>query len=157
MQRFKISFDTWIQALGMLGVIGGLIFVGLEMRQTQKIALADQMNNRMSVLIEFNNAFTAANLDFYAASTHQPEKDELFSNAEKGARNAMNIQWSLHENDYFQYSRGFMTEQVWQAMQSASANHESSSCLCIALERHIPSFWKSFLRLLFPILVPLHI
>ena len=80
MQRIKISFDTWIQLLGMLGVIGGLIFVGLEMRQSQMIALADQMNNRMSVLIEFNNAFTAANLDFYAASTHQPEKDELFSN-----------------------------------------------------------------------------
>jgi hypothetical protein len=122
MQRIKISFDTWIQLLGMLGVIGGLIFVGLEMRQSQMIALADQMNNRMSVLIEFNNAFTAANLDFYAASTHQPEKDKLFSNAEKGARNAMNVQWSLHENDYFQYSRGFMTEEVWQAKLIATRN-----------------------------------
>lgn len=65
------------------------------------IVLADQMNNQMSVLIEFNNAFTAANLDFHAASMHQQKKDRLFSNAEKGARNAMNVQWSLHENDYF--------------------------------------------------------
>ena len=41
MQRIKINFDTWIQLLGMFGVIGGLTFVGLEMRQTQKMAVAD--------------------------------------------------------------------------------------------------------------------
>ena len=29
MQRIKVSFDTWIQLLGMLGVTGGLIFLGL--------------------------------------------------------------------------------------------------------------------------------
>ena len=27
----------------------------------------------------------------------------------------MNIQWTLHENDYFQYSNGLMTESVWEA------------------------------------------
>jgi hypothetical protein len=43
MQRIKVSFDTWIQLLGMLGVIGGLVFVGLEMRQTQQIAIAAQV------------------------------------------------------------------------------------------------------------------
>ena len=26
----------------------------------------------------------------------------------------MNIQWTLHENDYFQYSNGLMTESVWE-------------------------------------------
>ena len=40
MNRIKVSFDAWIQLLGMIGVLGGLIFVGLEMRQTQTIALA---------------------------------------------------------------------------------------------------------------------
>ena len=31
MKRVKVSFDTWIQ-LGMTGVLGGLVFVGLEMQ-----------------------------------------------------------------------------------------------------------------------------
>ena len=31
MNKVKVSFDTWIQLLGMIGVLGGLIFVGLEM------------------------------------------------------------------------------------------------------------------------------
>ena len=46
MMKVKVSFDTWIQLLGMLGILGGLVFVGLEMRQTQIIALAGQVQAR---------------------------------------------------------------------------------------------------------------
>ena len=46
----------------------------------------------------------------------------MFSHAEKAARNATNVQWSLHENDYFQYSRGLMTEDVWKAKLLATRN-----------------------------------
>mgnify|MGYP001500674046 CR=1 FL=1 len=42
MKKIKVSFDTWIQLLGMLGVLGGLVFVGLEMQQSQTIALGAQ-------------------------------------------------------------------------------------------------------------------
>ena len=42
----KISLDTWIQLIGMLGVLGGLVFVGLEMQQSQRIALADTEQRR---------------------------------------------------------------------------------------------------------------
>ena len=44
MKKVKVSFDTWIQLLGMLGVLGGLVFVGLEMQQTQKIALGEPVS-----------------------------------------------------------------------------------------------------------------
>ena len=37
----KVSLDIWIQLLGMLGLLGGLVFVGLKKRQSQRIALAD--------------------------------------------------------------------------------------------------------------------
>ena len=46
MIKVKVSFDTWIQLLGMLGVLGGLIFVGLEMRQSQIIAIGNQVQAR---------------------------------------------------------------------------------------------------------------
>ena len=36
----KVSLDTWIQLLGMIGLLGGLVFVGLELQQNQTIALA---------------------------------------------------------------------------------------------------------------------
>ena len=38
MKKVKVSFNTWIQLLGILGILGGLIFVGLEMRQSQNVA-----------------------------------------------------------------------------------------------------------------------
>ena len=51
MNRIKVTFDTWIQLLGMLGVLGGLIFVGLEMQQSQRIAIAGQIQARNDVLM----------------------------------------------------------------------------------------------------------
>ena len=38
----KIAIEDLIQLLGMVGIIGSLIFVGLEMRQSQRIAMAIQ-------------------------------------------------------------------------------------------------------------------
>ena len=38
----KIAIEDFIQGLGMVGIIGSLIFVGLEMQQSQRIAVASQ-------------------------------------------------------------------------------------------------------------------
>ena len=51
MKNIKVSFDTWVQLLGMLGVLGGLIFVGLEMRQSQIIAIGNQVQARADTQI----------------------------------------------------------------------------------------------------------
>ena len=45
----KVGLDVWIQLLGMLGIILSLIFVGLEMRQSQRIALAAQSQERTAM------------------------------------------------------------------------------------------------------------
>tara|TARA_B100000989_G_C19447146_1_gene430051 strand:- start:55 stop:285 length:231 start_codon:yes stop_codon:yes gene_type:complete len=42
----KIDIQDLIQLLGMVGIIGSLIFVGLEMRQSQKFAEAAQQQTR---------------------------------------------------------------------------------------------------------------
>jgi hypothetical protein len=54
-KKIKVSFDTWIQLLGMVGVLGGLIFVGLEMRQTQQIAIASQVDARSQSQLDRNH------------------------------------------------------------------------------------------------------
>ena len=38
--RSPVSFPNIINILGVLGVIASLVFVGLELRQSQRIALA---------------------------------------------------------------------------------------------------------------------
>ena len=42
----KISLIGVANFIGVVGVIGSLIFVGLELRQTQKIAIAAQVQSR---------------------------------------------------------------------------------------------------------------
>ena len=51
----KVSLDTWIQLLGMVGLLGGLVFVGLEMRQSQTIAVAGQTQSRNQAIMDFGS------------------------------------------------------------------------------------------------------
>ena len=53
MKSVRVNFDTWIQLLGMIGVLGGLVFVGLEMRQSQIIAVAGQAQARNQAQLDF--------------------------------------------------------------------------------------------------------
>ena len=66
MKKIKVSFDTWIQLLGMVGVIGGLIFVGLEMQQTQNIAIAGQAQARAEMNSASVQAAIEAGIDFHS-------------------------------------------------------------------------------------------
>ena len=60
----RVSIENLIQLLAMIGIIGSLIFVGLEMRQSQIIALAAQSQARASMLLERVGVYTEANLDY---------------------------------------------------------------------------------------------
>lgn len=88
MQKVKVSFDVWVQLIGMLGVLGGLIFVGLEMRQSQQIALAAQQQARTSALVSiigsFSEAVVPANWGDMVSATLDSERgneEELGNNA----------------------------------------------------------------------------
>lgn len=114
MRRVEVSFDAWVQLLGMLGVIGSLVFVGLEMRQSQRIALVSQIQQRSYAASSEAHAFTEANLDWFSSKFSIPPAGEL-TRRQKASRNSENVSWFFYEADYFQYSQGLMTEPVWQA------------------------------------------
>jgi hypothetical protein len=100
----KVGLDTWIQFIGMVGLLGGLVFVGLEMRQSQQFALATQQTARMQVWTDIVNAFTESQINY-------PEGTGDFNPQINIAHAAL---W-IFENDYIQYELGLMDENVWQA------------------------------------------
>ena len=100
----KVSIDVWIQLIGMLGIFGGLVFVGLEMRQSQQFALAAQQTARMQVWTDMVNAFTESQINY-------PEAIGDFNPESNIAHAAL---W-IFENDYIQYNLGLMDENIWQA------------------------------------------
>ena len=60
----KIDVQGLIQLLGMVGIIGSLIFVGLEMRQSQSIALAGQEQARTHIWTDLFNTFTEPGVSY---------------------------------------------------------------------------------------------
>ena len=60
----KPDINAIVQLLGMLGIILSLIFVGLEMRQSQRIAIADQQQGRAAIANDFITPFLENGLDF---------------------------------------------------------------------------------------------
>ena len=81
----KVSLDTWIQLLGMLGLLGGLVFVGLEMRQTQKIAIASQVDAMSQSQLARRNIWLEGQWELGHRITSIPYEE--LSEAEKFARN----------------------------------------------------------------------
>ena len=57
----KVSLDVWIQLIGMLSIVASLIFVGLEMRQSHRIAEAGQYQERSNSYISALCTIFAAN------------------------------------------------------------------------------------------------
>ena len=111
MKKIKVSFDTWIQLLGMVGVIGGLIFVGLEMQQTQNIAIAGQAQARAEMNSASVQAAIEAGIDFHSQKSGS---NIQLSEESIQQRNYANLAYNRIENDYYQYQQGLMSEEVWQ-------------------------------------------
>jgi hypothetical protein len=105
----RVSLDTWIQLIGMLGVLGGLIFVGLEMQQNQRIALAAQQTARVELFSNMVNSLTQVKINYQSANMTDGEFDPQ--------RNVTHQLLWIFENDYLQYSLGLMDEGIWQSKQ----------------------------------------
>ena len=106
----KVSLDVWIQLIGLMSVLGGLVFVGLQMQQSQTIALAAQQQARMQVFVEAFSTLSERNTDVteYLANGIALENELVL-------KNFMNQRWMIYENDYLQYRLGLMDEDMWKA------------------------------------------
>ena len=115
----KINLDTWIQLVGMLSVVAGLIFVGIEMRQTQQVALATQQQQRTSALLEIIGSFSESDapvswLDFVSENFDMSNE----RNRALGENAAYQL-WMVYENDHLQYELGLMDEEIWLSKLAA--------------------------------------
>jgi len=144
MKRIKVSFDTWIQLLGMLGVLGGLIFVGLEMQQSQRIAIAGQIQARNQAVMDFDLALLTAEGRVSRQTMSLPfiEIDPATMTEEQREirRHALNWQTNSLQNAFQQYELGLLPEDVWQQVQDRIQNRWASCYTRETYSSVIPSF-----------------
>ena len=119
MKKVKVSFDTWIQLLGMVGVLGGLVFVGLEMQQSQKIALAGQQANRVQLFSSMMDANNEQGIDQQKLQMILSGQIPMTKDYEWVVMNGLHRMWWIYENDFLQNELGLMDENIWQAKRNA--------------------------------------
>ena len=114
------SFSGVANLIGVLGVIGSLIFVGLELRQSQRIAQAQQQQERIAVFLNLIGSNNEAGVDWQSTVYEaDSEASEQLSHAEVVRRNNYHAHLFNYENDYFQFSQGLMPIEVWEAKKEA--------------------------------------
>ncbi len=110
--------QDFIQFLGMIGIIGSLIFVGLQMQQTQRIAIAGQVQARTEMFVNRIMSGLEGNLD--AARLVNIDRfnyDELNEEEQLIARQMYSWVGYMIENNYFQYQMGLMADDYWEQQE----------------------------------------
>ena len=103
----RVSLDTWIQLVGMLGVLGGLVFVGLEMRQSQLIAIGAQQQARAELRAQELLTPFRGNID--VAKVRFLEWEEM-TDDQKLARGMLQLyRWNSLQNNFFQNNLGLLS------------------------------------------------
>lgn len=110
------KFREWLEIFGIFGIIASLLFVGLEMRHSQKIALsaAYQARSDSSMVIRMavveSEALQSAN-----GKLRQGKAFDDLSPEELSAVIALTSGNMIYlENMHYQYVNGFISEEHWE-------------------------------------------
>jgi len=143
-----ISFTGIANFLGVIGIIGSLLFVGLELRQSHKIALADQIQSRNTMLSNFiiaplNGSATALRM-WGEQGSDLTEEEQL-----------VRIQILRHRiltatNAWQQYELGLLSPEAWQQAErrtrgiwdNCSTRHIALSTFTKSLVSYAQSNWS---------------
>lgn len=112
-----ISFTGLTNFLGVVGVIGSLIFVGLELRQTQKIAIAAQVQARAEQLTERNLVWLQGQWELGYRIRTLPHNE--LTPAEVWAKE-VESNWgkTMQQTNYYAYSEGLLDDDQWKAVSN---------------------------------------
>ena len=108
------------EILGIAAIVASLIFVGMEMRQSQKIAVAAQYHERTSLAIEWlNSQYDGGDLTYWQNRCFPNLPSEMTVEFAGRTCIAVHSAMLLAENNMYQYQAGFLDEESWQARRGA--------------------------------------
>jgi hypothetical protein len=121
------KLNDWMQVIGIFAVVASLIFVALQMKQSQEIAIADQYQDRADAALEFYLArmqsdlalqMSASNIRDSIAAGRLGEATRRSLENEGPEMVAMRSMFyraniTMFDNYHFQYEQGFLFEDAW--------------------------------------------
>ena len=123
MQKAKINLDTWVQLLGMLGVLGGLVALIIELNQSQRLSRAAAYQTRISEIQEAQRELALSEDLAEILQRFNTEGVSSLSPSEMGRVKAWHsaIQWRM-QGQFYQYEQGFLEEAALQRTLDDLAN-----------------------------------
>ncbi len=101
------------ELVGISAIVASLVFVGLQMKQAQGIALAEQYQSRAEAaqamylsVLESGVSWDSLEIPWNDKS---PEEKTLGYTINQWA-------WTQYDNHYFQYTSGFLDEDSWTGL-----------------------------------------
>jgi hypothetical protein len=141
------KLNDWLQVIGLFGVIGSLIFVGLQMKQDREIALSAATQARTdttidSILGAVSNPYHLSAIDKIAAGRIEdltPSERWVLTGL---ARTAL---FNL-ENVHYQYQQGFIPEDRWDASRKTLKQLLRRRLHARAAFEENPDAWRASFR-----------
>jgi hypothetical protein len=113
------KLNDWMQVVGIFAVVASLVFVGLQMKQSQEIAIAAQYHERAALAVENFHAITESGRAGIATSTCPVEPTADLSTEDIGHECLRALAYLvMADNHLYQYESGFMDESAWQAQRA---------------------------------------
>lgn len=144
----KVSLDVWIQLIGMLGVLGGLMALVIELNQSQRLSQASAYQARNSEIQEAQREL-ALSEDF--AEILQKFDSQGVNSLTLGERSRVvawhsAMQWRM-QGQFYQYQQGFLEEAALEQTLNdlASGIYQKWEELDLT-ERIQPFEWKQRIR-----------
>ena len=148
MKKVKVSLDVWIQLIGMLVVLGGLVALVIELNQSQRLSQANAYQARNSEIQEAQREL-ALSEDF--AEILQKFDSQGVDSLTLGERSRVvawhsAMQWRM-QGQFYQYQQGFLEEAALEQTLNdlASGIYQKWEELDLT-ERIQPFEWKQRIR-----------
>ena len=107
------------EIVGIAAIVASLVFVGLEMRQSQEIAVAAQYHERASLAVDwFDQEHETGNMAMWAGfCSPEISGSATAEEIEREGHSCLSLVsfLTIHDNHFYQYQSGFLDEESWQA------------------------------------------
>jgi hypothetical protein len=109
--RVAVSMSSIVNTFGALGVIGSLVFVGMELQQSRQIALGTQQQMRTELRAQLFIAPLEGNFD--AVEAMYLAWDEMTPEQKKVAMHIHRYRFITTENNFIQRELGLLADSAW--------------------------------------------
>ncbi len=127
----KLNWGDLAEIVGHVAIVASLIFVGLQLMQSQDIAIATQYQERAAAAVEYNgsqmhNALAIAEkgaeiLEFASSGDASPELKSFVDGRSPESIGMWfyenRVFFTMIDNFHYQYSNGFMEQESWDAFK----------------------------------------